>query len=63
MKFNPNLSVPEEISRKALELKVWMETHSAQSIYGMGDVTELQRQLAAVRATLQNIRDQLENAQ
>lgn len=62
MLFNPNLSVPEEISRKALELKAWMETHGAQSIYGMGDVTELQRQLVAARATIQNIRDQLENA-
>lgn len=47
--FNPNLSVPEEISRKALDLKMWMETHNAESIYGMGNVSELQRQLADAR--------------
>ena len=44
--YNPNLSVPEEISRKAAELKTWMEMFGAESIYGMGNVVDLQRQLA-----------------
>lgn len=51
--YNPNLAVPEEISRKALELKTWMEMFGAESIYGMGDVFKERNTSAEVIARLQ----------
>lgn len=43
--FDPTLAVPEGIARKAAELRVWMNTHGAESVGGLGNVHDLQHKL------------------
>lgn len=42
---DPFLQVPDEIARKATDVKNWMQVHCAESVCGLGDVADVQKKL------------------
>lgn len=45
LKYDPSLTVPQEIADLALKLKHYMEENHITSIYGMGDIYKARRDL------------------